>query len=244
MIPALLLALLPTAAGTVDPCLSISMSPAHYAQIASDERSGTHLWFPEPIEYRIVANEQLWEVDAYGHHFFVKPAVDTGADGATTTFTIITKSRSYDFRINRESDLTTHCYRINHASVAGGLAATRAFGGAVVSAPSSHLNGGVASISPPGSPPRPTPPSLINTNYEYKSPILAVWDDGRRTYLRAQAALPGLEAALLTASGGAVVSYRYDQATATYTVDGVHSSLDLVLAGERYTASRTGHGDD
>lgn len=225
---------------STESCVQIDLDAAHYARIQTDERSGTHLWFPEEIAYSVVANEQLWEFKAYGQHFFLKPAVDTGDFGAATTLTIITSSRAYDFRVERQSALTNQCYRINHASAAGGLSHTR-FGGRA------HTNNTAPTTSPapPPSAPRmvtPPAPALINTAYAFESPILAAWDDGRRTYLRCDGRLPGIEAAIVTGPGGAVVGYTYDQATATYSIDGVHGGLNLVVTGANHPITRVvGH---
>ena len=209
-----LLAFLPALA-IADECRVVTVDDHDVLTIEAALNHATHLILPEPITKDVPGNTKLWVFagEQGSPHYWVKPGDDT-IEGESTSLTLLTYGRSYDFLLRRVEKAGALCVQIN---------APDTLGRGIIAAPA------VPATQGPAAAPR-------STRYRWKSDALeAVFDDGRYTYLRLADVPQGSELPIV--SGGTkkapeLIEARYDALTRTYTVPGVHSRLVLTVAGK------------
>ena len=203
-------------------CETIDIAPDEIGVIQSQFQSSTHLRLPEEITVEHYSLNELWEGHMEGKHYFINPKHRKHSDGALTSLTLITDTRSYDFKIERVNAYTPHCYIIN--------------GGDQYSAGFISRRQGSAST---GQSPVSNTSSLVNTSYDYEHPIVSAWDDGRSMQIRFDTRDDGPVDSIVTAGDGSLIDYDYDQATRTFTIRGLYPDLRFLSGPESEYARLT-----
>lgn len=196
-------------------CRTVIADADDVLTIEATVNHATHLILPEPLVKDVPGNTKLWVFSGeHGSaHYWVKPGDDT-EDGASTSLTLLTYGRSYDFLLRRVEKPTALCLQINEPDT---------LGQGVIVAPAAPVAQAPAAV------PR-------STRYRWKTDALeGVFDDGRYTYLKLANRPEGTE--LPTVSGGTkkapiLIQSEYDALTRTFTIPGIHTRLLITVDGK------------
>lgn len=222
---ALLLLSLPSSVFASSECRELVLDENDVGTIEASLNHATHLILPEPIVRDVAGDPRFWTFAGPRKnstdnplHYWIKPG-DEEPDTETTSLSLITASRSYDFLLKRVAKGGALCVRINEPET---------FGEGSISAQ-----------------PLPNPVSAALpafTRYHWRHAALeSVYDDGRYTYLRLSPRAEGAE--LPNVSGGTkkrpvLIEARYDALTRTFTVPGIHPQLLVSVDGRDVAVER------
>jgi hypothetical protein len=199
-------------------CRQLEAEPGQVITLTAAVNLPVHITLPEEITHDVPGNAKLWQVNAQGAHYWAKPADPDSPYGAAMTLTLTTASHTYDFVIRRGANPDV-CVLIDD---------TRAFGaGAIPATPTPEP----AAVAMP-----------LHTAYRWRShAIEAVYDDGRRTYVRLAPRSEGEQLPALTAGDAKhpeLVDAQYDAGTRTYAVNGIYDALTLTVDRKTDTIAR------
>lgn len=224
----LLLCCLPSIVTAAPACREVVLDENDVITIEASLNHATHLILPEPITRDVPGNTSLWTFAGARPgstddpmHYWVKPGDDT-TEGESTSLSLLTMSRSFDFVLKRVERVTAPCVRINEPDTLG--------------------RGAIAAAAPA---PRSGAALPAFTRYRWKGTgVESVFDDGRFTYLRLAPRAEGAELPIVT--GGTkrspqIIEANYDALTLTFKIPGVHRQLLVAIDGRNVPVER---GDD
>lgn len=205
--------LLASSAAAATECHTLQVPLGRVVTIETAINHATRIQLPEPVIRDMPGNPELWQVQTGpAEHYWIKPTDLETEDGASTSLTLITARRAWDFVVRRVASPEAPCYVLDEPLVLGSGSAI------AYSAPRSIT----------AAAPTPSADSL-HTRYRWKtSAVEAIYDDGRYTYVRLAPRPSGLELPVIhggTPKAPELLDASYDATDRVFRIPGIHSGF-------------------